>query len=243
MKTDKTRQHGFRRMVRTLVLSILLAGTSLYAAKAEDCQFTLDHPKREFLGPADEIAYFSQYHTCWAEAAVLSSKPSRYHFLGKGLEVFSHPEYIEGIGFSKLFCGTIDIGRRSDYPCWLETESIRNGESIEAAVKHEAPKVLIATLIKNNHKNANDTVEFVFCPNDDPTKPKEYTKGCRRGLKMEITEYGRGDVNRDGVEDLVVRIRYGQNGSAFRRCYMAVFTRKNAEMFKLINYSIPGQCE
>lgn len=202
-------------------------------------------PRSQFANPGEEINYFNRYHNCWVENLLLNSKMASESYLGKGLELFSHPEYVEAIGFSKAMCNTDNMGsfriNRRDYPCWFDIATIRDNPSVDEAVRREAPKALFSRLLKGSH-NTGDTVEYVLCLNDDPTKKKEYSRSCLHGYTMEITEQGRGDVDGDLFEDVVVRIRYGYNGDNLRKCYVAAFSRRNGAMFKMVRYGPIGQC-
>ena len=221
------------------VLSSALFTASASAAPGtyqEDCA---QGPTREFTSPADEVAYFNRFHNCYAERLSLNGTTPQKSFMGKGLELLSHPEYIEAIAFSKYMCTADYVNAGNNYPCWFETNSISTNTTMEEAAKAEAPKMLLSKL---SHTHNGDVVEYVICLNDDPTKPKEYTRSCTRGYKMEFLEYAHSDVNRDGIEDIVVRIRFGINHNDFKRCYIAAFTRKNGELVKMIYYSPTGQC-
>jgi hypothetical protein len=197
--------------------------------------------KTLFRGPADEINYTNRYIGCWSESVIFNAKSPRYSQLGKGLEIFSNPAFLEAAGFSKLLCYGARAMQRNDYPCWFEMETAKQGVSVEEAARKEAPKILFTNQFTG--RDGSDLVELVLCLNDDPTKPKEYSKGCSRGRKMHISEFGRGDFNGDSVDDMLVRIKYGNNDNDRKKCFMAGFTRKSGELFKMISYSPLGLCE
>jgi hypothetical protein len=182
------------------------------------------------------------YLPCWGQVAVTGAKTAARSFLGKGLEFFSNPAYIEASGFSKNLCASIpSYLSRNDYACWFERDTAMQNVSMEEAAKREAPKILFSDL--QRARDGTDIVQFTLCTNDDPTKPKEYSKGCKRGHRATITEYGRGDFNNDNVEDILVMVKFGENTDQRRKCYMAAFMRKDNDYFKLISYSIVGLCE
>lgn len=249
-------RHKFAVRVGLMVLYAILFSTTLAANPAQaarepgfslplECANMLNSVvKSDFHSQSEEISYMSRYLSCWGENNVINAKTPRYAYFGKGLELFSHPEYIEAISFSKYMCAATQMRPgfiRNDYPCWLERESIAQGTSLEDAARRESPKVLFSSLMKT--RNGEDMVEYVMCPNDDPTKPKEYTRGCSRGKKIEITEYGRGDMNGDGVEDMVVNIKFGESKSQSRWCYMGIYTRKDGDLIKMISFSPLGLCQ
>lgn len=214
-----------------------------FAQTAECGPLLKANMKVKFTSPAEEINYTNKYNTCWAEAVVINSKMARNSYLGKGLTMMAHPEYIEALPFSKHVC---NAGRRVrgmvrlDYPCIFELETVKDNPSLDEAIRRESPKVLFANEII---KSGTSLVEYVICTNDDPTKAKEYSKGCLRGKKFMLSEYGRGDTNGDGILDVVVSVTFGDNADTRRKCYMAVFTRKDAEMVKMINFSPVGLCQ
>lgn len=220
---------------RFLTLFVVAFAYANVALAEDDCP---TNPRDRFIDANDEVTYFAKYHSCLAEKIILSGVAAQSSQFGKGLEIFTHPDYIEAIGFSKVMCKI-----NANYPCWFEEGSIGATTTIDQAAKLEAPKVLLVQHNPSRGQRNPESVEYVLCLNDDPTKPKEYTRACERGYKMEVTEYGRTDMNKDGSEDLVVRLRYGINHNTFRQCYIAAFSRKQNELAKMIYYSPVGQCQ
>lgn len=225
---------------------VMLAGVPQPAEAgplSQDCQVALSGRIRDtFRNRADAINYTDIYLGCWAQVMIINSKAAERSFLGKGLELFSNPAFVEAAGFSKNLCTAVPSGYgRNDYPCWFEADTATQNVSLEEAAKRESPKILFSDLQKA--KDGTDVLQLTVCMNDDPTKPKEYSQGCKRGYRAIISEYGRGDFNNDKVEDMMLTIKFGENTSQDRNCYMASFTRKDADFFKLLNFSWMGQCQ
>ena len=239
-------QRFIGRKFFTLLLTLFTIAGSQAAEAAPlsmDCQAVLSGPIRSsFRSRADEINYTDMYLGCWAQVMITNSKAADRSFLGNGLELFSNPAFVEAVGFSKNLCMAVPTGYgRNDYPCWFEADTTTQNVSMEEAAKRETPKILFSGLQKA--KDGTDVVQFTVCMNDDPTKPKEFSQGCKCGYRAIISEYGRGDFNGDKVEDMLLTIKFGENTSQDRKCYMASFTRKDADYFKLINFSWIGQCQ
>ncbi len=230
-----------------LLLLALLTLTGAPEAKAaplsEECRMVLkDLIRDSFRNRADEIGYTNTYLGCWGQAVIVSSEVAARSFLGKGLSLFSNPAFVEAVGFSKHLCmAGASRYNNTRYPCWFEYETATQNVSMEEATRREAPKILFSDLQKA--KDGTDVLQLTMCINDDPTKPKEYTQGCKRGYRATINEFGRGDFNRDNVEDILLTIKFGENTSQDRDCYMASFTRKDADFFKMISYSWLGRCQ
>lgn len=235
-----------KKFCSLIVAVFLLAGVEPAQAAAPlslDCQAVLSSQLKEsFRSRTEEIAYTDMYLGCWAQVMVLNSKTAGRSFLGRGLEAFSNPAFVEAAGFSKNLCLAVPAGfARNDYPCWFEADTATQNVSLDEAARRESPKILFSDLQKA--KDGTDVLQLTICMNDDPTKPKEYTQGCKRGYRAIITEYGRGDFNGDKVEDMMLTIKFGENTSQDRNCYMAGFTRKDADYFKLVNFSWMGRCQ
>lgn len=213
------------------------------APLSQDCQAVLSSPIRDsFRNRADQIGYTDLYLGCWGQVMILNSKAAERSYIGNGLELFSNPAFVEASGFSRNLCLSIPMAYgRNDYPCWFEAETATQNVSLEEAARREAPKILFSDLQKA--RDGTDLLQLTVCMNDDPTKPKEYTQGCKRGYRAIISEYGRGDFNGDKVQDIMLTIKFGENTSQDRNCYMASFTRKDNDYFKLLNFSWMGLCQ
>lgn len=224
------------------VMLLTSRNTSVAMSLNRDCAGVLSGGQRtNFTGPADEINYTNQFLSCWAQVTVVNSNTANHSYLGKGLQLFSDPAFVEALGFSQNLC---DAGRKypgSEYICWFGRETAQQNVSLEAAARQEVPKILFSDLQKA--RDATDIVQLTLCINDDPTKPKEYSKSCKRGYRASITEYGRGDFNGDKIEDILVTVKFGSNSDSVRKCYMAGFTRKDSDYFKMISFSPAGLCE
>ncbi len=228
-------------MLRVLLIVILCTVSGwMQSARAnglsQECYNVISGgAKKRFKNSAEEISFTALYNNCWAENAMSYAGPVFRSYLGRSLEILANPANVDSQIFSKNTC-VKDFGL-----CWFEGQNAQNDVSVEEAARREVPKVLFANSIPQ--RDGSTVVEYVLCTNDDPTKPKEYSKVCKRGKNLTMTEYGRGDFTGDHAEDVIVNIKFGTNNDERRWCFMAIFTRKDAQMLKVYAISYLGQCE
>lgn len=214
---------------------VLAAGTL-----SQECATVLhEGVGTRFTSRAEQVARDNLYLGCWGENAAMQGSTALRNNIGEGLEMFSHTDYIEALSFSRQLC----LAARSDnYPCWFESAEAIPDLSMEEAVRRETPKLLFT--LPHYGTNGRGSVEYVLCLNDDPTKPKEFTRGCTRGYKMQISEYARSDIDRDGLMDILVNVKFGLNDTySEKSCFIAGFGRKEGHLLKLITFSPSLLCE
>lgn len=195
-----------------------------------------------FRNIGEEINFYAQILGCDALNRMNQTTEARTSLIGPGMDMIANPAWLPAYAFSTQQCEG-GAGDKWYFACWVDKKNSAEGISLEEAIRREYPKQMMAEYIKGRG-NKKGVVRYILCPNLDPAKPVQNNPNCRDGQVMTLTEYGRGDMNKDGLEDVLLMVKHGNLRDAHRVCYNLVLTRKHNELLKVVDKTrISGVCE